>query len=79
MGLRGRQLFKDEEFFFITTTVVHHARVFIVKDGLVENPEDYRFSSTRNYIIDDHFLINRQVTDYELPGEPSQQYSFHFV
>ncbi|RPI06610.1 MAG: hypothetical protein EHM64_02410 [Ignavibacteriae bacterium] len=29
-----------------------------VKAGLVENPEDYIFSSARNYILDDHSVIN---------------------
>jgi hypothetical protein len=28
-----------------------------VKAGLVENPEDYRFSSARNYSMDDHSVI----------------------
>ena len=35
-----------------------------VKAGLVENPEDYRFSSARNYIMDDHSVI-KVKTDWK--------------
>ncbi|HEX9912198.1 MAG TPA: hypothetical protein VGB01_03010 [candidate division Zixibacteria bacterium] len=27
------------------------------KEGLVEKPEDYRYSSARNYILNDHSII----------------------
>jgi len=32
-----------------------------VKAGLVENPEDWEFSSARNYLLDDHSIINVQT------------------
>jgi len=28
-----------------------------VKAGLVTNPEDYKYSSARNYVLDDHSVI----------------------
>jgi hypothetical protein len=28
-----------------------------VKVGLVTNPEDYKYSSARNYVLDDHSVI----------------------
>ena len=36
-----------------------------VKAGLVERPEDWEFSSARNYLLDDHSLI-RVSTDWNL-------------
>ena len=42
-----------------------------VKAGLVEKPEDWKYSSARNYILDDHNLIC-VATDWELvSGENS--------
>jgi putative transposase len=62
MGLRGRQLLKDEEFFFITTTVVHHARVFIkIKycEILLQNiryyQQQYKFDILGYVIMPSHF------------------------
>jgi REP element-mobilizing transposase RayT len=36
-----------------------------VKAGLVENPEDWEFSSARNYLLDDHSIITVQ-TDWNI-------------
>lgn len=62
MGLRGRQLLKDEKFFFITTTVVHHARVFIKNtycEILLQNikhyQQQYKFDILGYVIMPSHF------------------------
>jgi putative transposase len=62
MGLRGRQLLKDEDFFFITTTVVHHTKVFIKKrycEILLRNiryyQRQYKFDILGYVIMPSHF------------------------
>jgi hypothetical protein len=35
-------------------TILDYIHYNPVKEGLVMNPEDYRYSSARNYILNDH-------------------------
>ena len=54
------EVIRNEKMFWIKLKYIHHNPV---KAGLVNKPEDYKYSSARNYILDDHSIL-KVDTDY---------------
>ena len=54
------QVIRDQRMFWTKLKYIHNNPV---KAGLVERPDDYKYSSARNYILEDHSIIkiNTQI------------------
>ena len=48
------EVIRNREMFLTKLRYIHNNPV---KAGLVENPEDYKYSSARNYMFGDHSVI----------------------
>jgi putative transposase len=48
------EVLRNQKMFYVKLNYVHNNPV---KAGLVRKPEDYKYSSARNYIMDDHSVI----------------------
>ena len=54
------EVIRNEKMFWIKLKYIHNNPV---KAGLVNRPENYKYSSARNYILDDHSIL-KVDTDY---------------
>ena len=48
------EVIRNDKMFWIKLKYIH---INPVKDGIVEKPEDYKYSRARNYICNDHSVI----------------------
>ncbi len=56
------EVIRDEKMFWTKLKYIHNNPV---KAGLVNKPEDYKYSSARNFILDDHSVL---FVDTEFAG-----------
>ena len=48
------EVIRNQNMFLVKLNYIHNNPV---KSGLVEKPEDYKYSSARNYLLDDHSVL----------------------